>query len=73
VQHIQRHGILLTGAQVEPLRELAGQPTLDPAIKIPLAVLLGSLRPGDRLTGERLREFRPPLVPVIPPPPPPKE
>jgi CheY-like chemotaxis protein len=58
VRNIQRQGVMLTGGQVLPLRDLAADRNLDPRVRRQLAVVLGSLRPGDRLTGERLREFR---------------
>jgi CheY-like chemotaxis protein len=70
VHHVQRFGVLLTGAQVEPLRELAAKPDLDANLKAQLSAFLGSLRPGDRLTGQRLRGYTPPVA--VPPPPPKK-
>jgi hypothetical protein len=68
VRHIQRYGPLLRAAQIEPLRDLAAQPGLDAALKAALDVVMGSLRPGARRTGELLRDYRPRPPAVIPPP-----
>jgi hypothetical protein len=66
---IQKNGVALTPAQVGALRGLAAQPGTGAELKARLGLLLGGLRPGDRPTGERLREleFRPPPK-VLPPP-----
>jgi CheY-like chemotaxis protein len=73
VHHVQRFGIQMTGAQVEPLRELAAKPDLDANLKAQLSAFLGSLRPGDRVTGERLRGYTPPVAAPLPLPRPPPE
>ncbi len=72
VQGIQRFGVQLTEAQIEPLRALSREEKLPPSLKPQLAVLIGALRPDARSTGERLKryQFRP-VVPMPPPPPPP--
>jgi hypothetical protein len=69
VEHIQRHSIQLTEIQFDRLRALAGQPGLDKKLKEQMDVLIGSLRPGDRTTGKRLREYNPTPGGVLPPPP----
>ena len=43
------------------MKDLAGAPGLDAALQADLALVVGSLRPNPRLTGERLRDFRPAL------------
>jgi CheY-like chemotaxis protein len=73
VRHVQRYTPLISRAHVDALTALYAQPNLDPALKANVAYVLGSLRPGTRLTGERLMQFPFP-VPVPPAPPaPPKE
>jgi CheY-like chemotaxis protein len=71
VQNIQRHGVLLTVAQAQPLTDLAREPKLDATLKDKLASLVGALRPDSRSTGERLRGYTP--TPAAPLPPPPKD
>jgi hypothetical protein len=68
VQNIQRFGVQLTEAQVEPLRELARRDKLDANLKASLAVVIGALRPGPRATGERLKRYDPRPVAPLPPP-----
>lgn len=75
-RHIQKHGVILSQNQVQGLESAFRQPDTDPGLKPRLAVLLGTLRPNARVTGERLRSFRPAATPVAPVPPapmPPKE
>lgn len=74
-RHIQQHGVLLPPAQVRALHELY-QTETEPGLRTPLAVVLGSMRPDARLTGERLKSYTPqPLAPEPPAkePPPDKE
>jgi CheY-like chemotaxis protein len=59
VHHIQQHTALLTRAQAVALENLFAQADTDPALKAELALLLGSLKPDTRLTGERLLRYRP--------------
>jgi CheY-like chemotaxis protein len=66
VRHMQEHGPVLTRAEVQALTELYARPNLDPTLKGHLALVLGSMRPNARLTGERLLQFQP----VVPAPPP---
>jgi hypothetical protein len=70
VRHIQRYTPLVTTAQAEALAALYAQPGLDPALKGHVALVLGSLRPSARLTGERLLQFQ---FPAPGRPAPPKE
>lgn len=72
-RHIQKNSALLTRSQVQTLEATFTQADLDPGVKSRVAVVLGALRPDARITGERLRGFRP-VAPQPPaPPPPPKE
>jgi hypothetical protein len=50
---------------------LANQPTTDAPLRAQLALVLGSLQPDARQTGERLLQYRPPAP--TPPGPPSKE
>jgi CheY-like chemotaxis protein len=68
VRHIQTHSPLLTAAHVRELTVLNNQPDLDPPVRNQVALVLGSLQPNARLSGERLLQFQPP-----PPGPPPKK
>jgi hypothetical protein len=72
IRHVQKYSPALPGLQVASLRALATQPTTPAPLKTQLASLLGSLRPSERATGERLRgfDFAPPALPIVPPPPP---
>jgi hypothetical protein len=67
-ENIQRFSIQLREKQFAELRALARQDKLDAGLKERLDVLLGSLRPGDRTTGARLRGYKPRPAAVIPPP-----
>jgi CheY-like chemotaxis protein len=60
VRHIQRQGLMLTPTQTAALADLYAQPTTDAALKGDVALLLGSLRPDARVTGERLLRYQPP-------------
>jgi CheY-like chemotaxis protein len=67
-RHIQQHTLALNAQQVTALERLAAQKELDPQVRSGLASVLGSLRPGARLTGERLQQYRPPTpMPPMPP------
>jgi CheY-like chemotaxis protein len=61
-RNIQRFGKPAV-AQARSLRNALladlSDPKLPPALRDPLARLVGTLRPGDQKTGERLRDFRP--------------
>lgn len=61
VRNIQRHGVTLSEAEAQRLKDLALAPGMDATLQADLAVVVGSLRPNPRLTGERLRGFRPAL------------
>jgi hypothetical protein len=67
VRHIQQYSPLLTRAQVQAIDALYAQPKLDLPLKSKVALVLGSLQPDARLTGQRLLQYQPP-----PPGPPPK-
>ncbi len=78
VRQIQTRGPALDRAQVEALEGLYRQQGIDAGLRTNLALVLGSLRPDARLTGERLRRFEPapPGAPAAPPKekaPPPKK
>src|SRR5262249_55501741 len=64
VKHIQQNSLLLVADQQARLRKLsedAGKVPEWADFKAKLAVLQGSLRPDTRTTGERLRDYEPPL------------
>jgi CheY-like chemotaxis protein len=71
VRHIQQNSALLTHTQVAALDGLLAADNTDPALKAELALLIGSLKPDTRLTGERLLKYQPPppaaVAPVIAP------
>jgi hypothetical protein len=66
VRSIQQYSPLLTGEQVRALHALYAQPNLDEPVKNSVALVIGSLRPDARLTGERLLQYQPP-TPGAPP------
>jgi hypothetical protein len=69
VRHMRQDTVLLTRAQAGALEGLLAQPETDPALKAELALLIGSLRPDARLTGERLLRYQPaPPAAAAPPP-----
>jgi hypothetical protein len=74
-RHIQQYGPALTAGLVQALEELhRSEP--DVSVRSAVALVLGSMRPDARLTGERLKGFTPQPAPPEPPPakePPPKE
>ena len=69
-RHIQQHGPALAPGMVQALEQLH-QRDPDAVVRSAVAVVLGSMRPDARLTGERLKNFTP--QPVAPEPPPEKE
>lgn len=72
VRHVQAHGALLVRNHVRSLAAANADPATDPLLKAQLALVMGSLQPDARLTGERLLQYQPP-TPGAPPPPPKKE
>jgi hypothetical protein len=68
VGHIREHTALLTRPQAAALEGLLAQPGTDASLKGELALLLGSLRPDARQTGERLLRYQPPLPGSAAPP-----
>lgn len=61
VRHIQKFSALLTRGQVRALNDLYFQKNLDLPLKTSVAVVVGSLRPNARLSGERLLQYQPPI------------
>jgi hypothetical protein len=59
IRHIQQNGALLSRTQAGAVETLFADPATDPTLKAELALLLGSLKPDDRLTGERLLRYQP--------------
>jgi CheY-like chemotaxis protein len=59
VHHIQLNSVLLTAAQAAALEALFADSRTDPALRAELALLLGSLKPDSRVTGERLLKYQP--------------
>jgi CheY-like chemotaxis protein len=76
VRQIQARGPALDRAQLNALAALYRQPGIDAGLRTNLALVLGSLRPDARVTGERLRRYEP-APPGAPakekPAPPPKD
>jgi CheY-like chemotaxis protein len=60
VRHVQEHGVLLNREQIAALEGLAAQADTKPELKADLALLVGSLHPDARQTGERLLRYQPP-------------
>ncbi|MFO0877201.1 MAG: hypothetical protein U0840_07475 [Gemmataceae bacterium] len=73
ILNIQRQGLVLSRGDQASLIALAGQANLDPRLKDQVVALQGVLRPGERGTGERLRDFTPTPAAAVPPPPEKKE
>jgi hypothetical protein len=73
IRHIQSYSPLLSRAQVKDLAALNDNPALDPPLKAQVALVLGSLQPDARLTGQRLLQYRPPVPAAPAPPPPPRK
>ncbi len=67
VRHLQQFSRLLIRDQVRALDALYAQPNLELPLKNSLALVIGSLQPNARLTGERLLQYQPP-TPGAPPP-----
>jgi hypothetical protein len=58
-RHIQHNGLLLARMDIKRLTELY-EDTKDAALKNNLALVMGSMRPGPKATGNKLKGFRPP-------------
>ncbi|HEY7157635.1 MAG TPA: hypothetical protein VH575_27010 [Gemmataceae bacterium] len=67
VRSIQQFSPLLTRAQAAALAGLYAQPDLEASLKNSLALVIGSLQPSARLSGQRLLQYQPP-TPGAPPP-----
>jgi hypothetical protein len=59
-RHIQQYGVLLLPAQLEGVQTLYTS-LPDGKLKTNVSLVLGSLRPDARTTGERLERYRPTL------------
>jgi hypothetical protein len=64
VRHIQQHGALLSTPQVRALEALAHAADTDPALKPSATLVIGTLRPDSKTTGERLKGYTPPPPPA---------
>lgn len=73
VKHVQQHGPVLSAPMLKGVQDQFNDPTVDPAMRANLGLVIGSLRPDARTTGERLKGFRPPPPAPPMPPMPPKE
>jgi CheY-like chemotaxis protein len=60
VRSIQLHGPTLTDNEAKNLAALLDAQGTDPKLRVSVALVVGSLRPDTRRTGERLRQFQPP-------------
>jgi CheY-like chemotaxis protein len=68
VRNVQQFSPLLTRAQVAALAEMYADPKLDELIKTKVALVLGSMQPSARRSGDLLLQYQP-SVPGAPPPP----
>ncbi len=59
VRHIQQNGPMLTGVQIKALESLSRAADADARLKGNTALVLGTLRPDRRTTGERLKSYTP--------------
>ncbi len=66
VRHLQEFSPLLTRDQMRVVQALYVQPNLALPLKSSVALVIGSLQPNARLTGERLLQYQPP-TPGAPP------
>jgi hypothetical protein len=57
-RHIQQNSLVLDKVTIQRLRELYAT-TRDAKLKEQLALVIGSMRPGRTVTGNRLKEYRP--------------
>lgn len=67
IRNLQQFSPLLTRDQVRVLAEMYFDPKLDELLKTKVALVLGSLQPSARRSGDLLLQYRPP-VPGAPPP-----
>jgi hypothetical protein len=68
IVNVQRQGARLPGTDLAALQRLSAQAGLDPRLKEQIDNLFGALRPSERSTGERLRDYHPtPAGPLAPP------
>jgi CheY-like chemotaxis protein len=65
IRHIQQHGALLSTAQAQSLEALARAPDTDPGLKSSATLVIGTLRPDTRTTGERLKGYTPAPAPPM--------
>jgi CheY-like chemotaxis protein len=65
-RHIQQHGLGLPSNVARAVEELS-RSEADAGLRAAATVVVGSMRPDARLTGERLRSFTPQPVPPEPP------
>jgi CheY-like chemotaxis protein len=59
IRHIQQNGLTLLPAQVNALTALAKDEKTDAALKAKALLVEGALRPDARVTGDRLKDYRP--------------
>jgi hypothetical protein len=69
VYNMQQFSPLLSRDQVRVITEMYADPNLDEALKSNVALVLGSLRPSARQSGDLLRQYQPPPPAGTPPPP----
>src|SRR5262249_14647099 len=67
IRHIQQHSLALAPAQVNALVALAKDEKTDAGLKSKALLVEGVLRPDARVTGDRLKEFKPPDPGAAPP------
>jgi hypothetical protein len=67
VRNIQQFSPLLSRDQMRAIAEMYADPKLDEALRTNVAIVLGSLRPSTRQSGDLLLQYQPP-PPGAPPP-----
>lgn len=73
VRHIQKHGLALLPTQISALESLAKDDKTDAALRAKVLLVEGTLRPDPRVTGDRLKDYKPPDPGGAPPKEPPKD
>ena len=59
-------GVALSPAQAKGVEELVAGKDTDPELRAAAAPVVGALRPDAKATGERLKDFQPPIPLYVP-------
>jgi CheY-like chemotaxis protein len=68
VRHIEQHTPALGANEVKALQGVYASSSTEPTLRAHVALVMGSLRPSPRFTGERLEQFQPPPPAAAPAP-----